>query len=95
MSFKSNDSQQITLNDALFGPTDREKRMLEKSLAKPFVEKIFPKIDESLFACLYSDKTLSHFRKRCYTYELATGTALIYETIIGLSGEMAKIMKIN
>ena len=29
MSFKSNDSQQITLNDALFGPTDREKRMLE------------------------------------------------------------------
>lgn len=67
LSFKSNDSQQITLNDALFGPTDREKRMLEKSLAKPFAEKIFPKIDESLFACLYSDKTLSHFRKRCYT----------------------------
>lgn len=31
MSFKSNDSQQITLNDALFGLTDREKRMLEKS----------------------------------------------------------------
>lgn len=52
MSFKLNDSQQITLNDALFGPTDREKRMLEKSLAKPFAEKIFPKIDESLFACL-------------------------------------------
>ena len=25
MSFKSNDSQQITLNDALFGLTDREK----------------------------------------------------------------------
>lgn len=56
MSFKSNDSQQITLNDALFGLTDREKRMLEKSWAKPFAEKIFPKIDESLFACLYSDK---------------------------------------
>lgn len=29
MSFKSNDSQQITLNDALFGLTDREKRMLK------------------------------------------------------------------
>lgn len=42
MSFKSNDSQQITLNDALFGLTDREKRMLEKSWAKPFAEKIFP-----------------------------------------------------
>ncbi len=148
--FKSNDSQQITLNDALFGLTDREKRMLEKSWAKPFAEKIFPKIDESRFACLYSDKasrpntpvnecagaliikkllnltddemveslafdvrfqyalhttgfeeqplsdkSLSLFRKRCYTYELATGTDLIYETITGLSGEMAKIMKIN
>lgn len=124
--------------------------MLEKSWAKPFAEKIFPKIDESRFICLYSDKasrpntpvnvcagalilkellnltddemveslafdvrfqyalhttsfeeqplsdkTLSRFRKRCYTYELATGTDLIYETITGLSGEMAKIMKIN
>ena len=43
MSFKSNDSQQITLNDALFGLTDREKRMLEKSWAKPFAEKILMK----------------------------------------------------
>ena len=53
MSFKSNDSQQITLNDALFGLTDREKRMLEKSWAKPFAEKIFPKIDESRFVCMH------------------------------------------
>ena len=106
--------------------------MLEKSWAKPFAEKIFPKIDESRFICLYSDKasrpntpvnvcagalilkellnltddemveslafdvrfkyalhttsfeeqplsdkTLSRFRKRCYTYELATGTDLL------------------
>lgn len=150
MSFKSNDSQQITLQDSLFGLTDREKRMLERSWAKPFSEKIFPLIDESRFACLYSDKasrpntpvnvcagaliikellnltddemveslafdirfqyalhttsfeeqplsdkTLGRFRKRCYTYELATGTDLIHETITGLSGEMAKLMKIN
>ena len=47
MSFKSNYNQQITLNDALFGLTDREKSMLEKSWAKPFVEIIFPKIDKS------------------------------------------------
>lgn len=56
MSFKSNYNQQITLNDALFGLTDREKSMLEKSWAKPFVEIIFPKIDKSRFVCLYSDK---------------------------------------
>lgn len=56
MSFKTNDCQQITFNDALWGLTDREKRMLEKSWAKPFAERIFPLIDESKFACLYSDK---------------------------------------
>lgn len=128
MSFKSNYNQQITLNDALFGLTDREKSMLEKSWAKSFVEIIFPKIDKSRFVCLHSDKasrlntpvnvcvgalilkellnltddemveslaldvrfqyachttsfeekplsdkTMRRFRKRCYTYELATG----------------------
>ncbi len=150
MSFKSNDNQQITLSDAVFGLTDREKRMLEKSWAKPFSEKIFPLIDESRFACLYSnkasrpntpvnvcvgaliikelfnmtdeemveslafdirfqyalhttsfeeqplsDKTLGRFRKRCYTYELTSGIDLVHETITGLSGEMAKLMKIS
>ena len=132
MSFKSNYNQQITLNDALFGLTDREKSMLEKSWAKPFVETIFPKIDKSRFVCLYSDKAsrpntpvnvcvgalilkellnltddemveslaldvrfqyarhttsfeeqplsdkmLRRFRKRCYTYELATGADVL------------------
>ena len=56
MSFKTNDCQQITFNDVLWGLTDREKRMLEKSWAKPFAERIFPLIDESKFSCLYSDK---------------------------------------
>jgi hypothetical protein len=150
MSFKSNDSQQMTFNDAMFGLTDREKRMLEKSWAKHFAEKIFPLIDESRFACLYSDKasrpntpvnvcvgaliikelfnmtddemveeiafdvrfqyalhttsfeeqplsdkTLSRFRKRCYEYERSHGTDLIHDTITELSGEIAKLMKIN
>jgi len=42
-----------------------------------------------------SDKTLSRFRVRCYTYEAATGIDLIRETINELSGEMAAIMNIN
>jgi hypothetical protein len=150
MSFKSNDSQQMTFNDAMFGLTPREKRMLEKSWAKHFSEKIFPLIDENKFACLYSDKasrpntpvnvcvgaliikeafnmtddemvealafdiryqyalhttsfeeqplsdkTLSRFRKRCYTYELTHGIDIIHDTITELSGEMAKFMKIT
>lgn len=31
MSFKENDCQQLTLNDAVWGLTERENRMLQKS----------------------------------------------------------------
>ena len=56
MSFAKNDSQQISFDDALFNLTSRERKMLEKSWAKPFADKIFPKIKEDDFAVLYSDK---------------------------------------
>ena len=56
MSFVKNDCQQITLDDSLFHLTERERRMLEKSWAKQFAERIFPLIDEEKFSVLYSDK---------------------------------------
>ena len=56
MSFVKNDTQQMTLNDPLWGLTDREKRMLDKSWATQFAERIFPLINEEPFAVLYSDK---------------------------------------
>ena len=56
MSFKPNDSQQMTLNNILFGLTNREKRMLDKSWATQFADKIFPLINEERFSVLYSDK---------------------------------------
>ena len=56
MSFKTNECQQLTLDDSLFSLTDREKRALEKSWAKVFADEIFPAIDESRFSVLYSDK---------------------------------------
>lgn len=56
MSFVANNSQQISLNDSYSYLTDREKRMLEKSWAIPFAERIFPAIDEKKFSVLYSDK---------------------------------------
>lgn len=40
----------------MFSLTARERRMLEKSWAKPFAEKIFPLINEEIFSVLYSDK---------------------------------------
>ena len=56
MSFAKNDVHQVTLNNTLWGLTKREKRMLERSWATQFADKIFPLIDEERFAVLYSDK---------------------------------------
>lgn len=56
MAFKKNEYEQITLHDSfLFGLTDREKRVLEKSWAKIFADEIFPAIDEERFSVLYSE----------------------------------------
>lgn len=56
MAFVANDNQQLTLTDSTFNLTQREKRVLEKSWAKTFAEKVFPAIDENIFSVLYSDK---------------------------------------
>ncbi|HVI40546.1 MAG TPA: transposase [Anaerovoracaceae bacterium] len=56
MSFAANNYQQMNFNDKSFSLTEREMKMLEKSWAKDFSEHIFPSIDESKFACIYSDK---------------------------------------
>ncbi|MDE7324577.1 MAG: transposase, partial [Lachnospiraceae bacterium] len=52
----ANDNQQLTLTDSTLNLTQREKRVLEKSWAKIFAEKVFPAIDESIFSVLYCDK---------------------------------------
>ena len=56
MSFRKNDAQQIRFSDSLFGLTEREKKVLEKSWAKVFADEVFPTIDEERFSVLYSDK---------------------------------------
>ena len=56
MSFRTNDCQQISLNDKLMNLTEREKKALNKSWAKVFADEIFPAIDEERFSVLYSDK---------------------------------------
>ena len=56
MSFRQNQTQQISFSDAFFGLTDREKKALERSWAKVFAEDIFPNINEEPFNVLYSDK---------------------------------------
>lgn len=56
MSFKENNCQQLSFTDSFSGLTAREQKALEKSWAKVFSDEIFPLIDESRFAVLYSNK---------------------------------------
>jgi hypothetical protein len=56
MSFVLNPNQQISFDDSYNNLTNREKKFLDKSWAKPFAEEIFPAINESIFSVLYSDK---------------------------------------
>lgn len=56
MSFKTNEAQQISLNDAFLNLTERERKALENSWAQTFSEELFPAIDEKPFNVLYSDK---------------------------------------
>ena len=44
MSFKTNDYQQLSLNDSFMTLTERERKALEKSWAKIFADEIFPKL---------------------------------------------------
>jgi len=59
MSFVPNQVQQISLFDSLGFLSDRKRRMLKKSWAQGFSDLIFTKIDEQIFAPLYSEKTNS------------------------------------
>ncbi len=59
MAFKENSNNQLTFNDSYLALTNREKRFLEKSWAKPFAEILFPAINEKPFAVLYSPKNES------------------------------------
>lgn len=42
-----------------------------------------------------SDRSLGRFRERCSAYEKETGTDLLHDTIVSLSGEMAEMMKLD
>ena len=55
-AFNNSQEQQLSLWDSYELLTDREKRFLDKSWAKVFAEKVFPKIDETPYAVLYSTR---------------------------------------
>lgn len=58
MSFKTNDCQQLTLEDSFVWLTAREKKALENSWAQIFADEIFPAIDEERFSVFYTQQAL-------------------------------------
>ena len=57
MAFVQNTYQQLSFVDSLNHLSEREKKLLDRSWAKPFGDDIFPKIDERKFADFYSDRS--------------------------------------
>ena len=85
MSFCSNSSQQISINDALGTLSQRELKYLENSWAKDFAEKVFPLIDEHRFSVLYSDNHASRPNNPVNVYL----GLLILKEIFGQTDEQA------
>ena len=57
MAFVQNTYQQLSFVDSLNHLSERERKLLDRSWAKPFGDDIFPKIDERKFADFYSDRS--------------------------------------
>jgi hypothetical protein len=82
MSFVINNQNQIILDDSTLSLTARERKLLDKSWAKPFADNIFPKIGEKAFAVLYSDKA-----SRPNTPANIIVGALILKELLGLTDD--------
>lgn len=59
MSFRYNSSQQLSLFDELSFLSKRKQKMLQNSWAQDFSDHVFTKINEQIFAPLYSENTNS------------------------------------
>ena len=59
MSFKTNQNQQITLNDSFINQTPRTQKIIMNSWCRDFADIVFPAINEERFSVLYSDNKFS------------------------------------
>lgn len=73
MSFKVNDCQQLSFDDSFMTLKERERKALEKSWVKIFVDEIFSAINEECFSVLYSDKAGKLYRGYVANMEESVG----------------------
>ena len=83
MSFVLNSAQQISLFDKLAFLSKRKQKMLENSWAQAFSDHIFTRINENIFAPLFSEKTNSRPNA---PINVVVG-ALILKDFVGLTDE--------
>ena len=65
MSFKTNEYQQITLNDSFINLSPRTQKIIMNSWCKDFADIVFPAINEERFAVLYW-KPYAERKQRAY-----------------------------
>ena len=59
MAFRTNENQQMSMNDNLYNLSDREMRILRESWAEGFANHIFPNFVEEPFSVLFSENDAS------------------------------------
>ena len=59
MSFKTNQNQQLTLDDSFINLSPRTQKIVMNSWAKDFSKIVLPAINEQRFSILYSDHKFS------------------------------------
>jgi len=83
MSYVANKTQQVGLNDRFNNLTDKEKKAVLGSWAKPFADIIFPSIREDRFAVLYSSNTATRPNT---PINIVVGSMIIKE-VVGLTDD--------
>src|SRR5665647_1360752 len=83
MSFKTNDFQQITLDDRFHSTSSRTQKMVLDSWAKDFAEIVFPAINEERFSVLYSS---NHFSRPNTPVNFTIGAFMLKE-MLGLTDD--------
>lgn len=74
MSYRSNFSNQISMDDSFEQLSDRKKKVVLKSWAKGFADVVFPAINSDAFKVLYKDSpasrpaTPTQLCNRCFAY---------------------------
>lgn len=83
MAYRSNFSNQISMNDSFELLSDRKKKVVLNSWAKGFAEVVFPAIDSDAFKVLYKDNPAS----RPATPASFVVGALLIKEMIGLTDD--------